>query len=170
MTDCVKRLFEKCEHFTGLCACLQKGDALPLWHKQPIRSRSLCIRQTLDWTQNSVRQCWVYGRLCPLQICDTEAWQGGCAWLWLQLNLLYKRSAAPGMALRYILYFSRANLSVLRWCPVASVATIMSMVSGVYPSDREWSSLTYGICHMSRPCLSVSPRQLWNHLSAVPMP
>lgn len=75
--------------------------------------------------------------LCPKQICDTEPGQGHCAWLWLQLNLLYKLSAAPEMAPRYILYFSLAYLSVIHWCPMASMAMIMYMVSSVCLTDRE---------------------------------
>lgn len=125
----------KSVHVSSDFVCLQKGDALHLWNKQPIRSPFLWIKPTVDRTQrSSVR---FMDSLCPLQICDTEPWQGSCVWLWLQLNLLYKLSTAPGMALRYILYFSQAYLSVLRWCPIASMAMIMYMVSSVCPSDSD---------------------------------
>lgn len=150
----------------SLCACVYRKVMLPpLGHKQPIRSPR--IKQTLDRTQRS--SVGFMDGLCPSQICDTEPWQGGRAWLWLQLNLLYKLSAAPGMALRYILYFSLAYLSALHRCPIASMATIMYTVSGACLSDgeRSWACVT---CHISGPCSYASPRWLWNLFSPVIMP
>lgn len=95
---------------------------------------------SLECTQHSSVR-FVDG-LCPLQIRDTDPWKGGCMSLRLQLNLLYKLSAAPGMALRYRLYFSVAYLSVLLWCPVATVAMRMRLVSCVGLSHWLSSSVT----------------------------
>lgn len=80
----VKGFMIKCEHFTALC--VNRKVTLPLWHKQPIVSPFSWIKQTLDWTQRS--SVVFMDGLCPLQICDTEPWQGDRAWLWLQPNLI----------------------------------------------------------------------------------
>lgn len=102
----------------------------------------LWIKQTLDRTQRTaVLGLWTGFVLCrsvTLNLGRVTVHGCGCS-----LISFYKLSAAPGMALRYILYFSLAYLSVIHWCPIASMAMIMYTVSSVCLSDWEWSSVMW---------------------------
>lgn len=87
--------------------------------------------------------------LCPFHMGDSEPSHR----LWLQLNLRHKLSAAPGLPLEHILYFTGAYLSSLHQSPVASVAMIMCVVEGVRLPNKGWQSGMYLTHYISSPCL-----------------
>ncbi len=159
-----ERLHGKVRTFHWVMCVYRKATLSPSDIKEPIGSPFSWIKRASDWTQHSSVR--FMDGLCPSQVCDTEPWRGcGCS-----LISFYKLSAAPGTALRYILYFSLAYLSALRWCPIASMAMIMYMVSSVCLSVREWSPVALVTYHISRPFLYVSSWWLWNVFSPVTMP
>lgn len=136
-----------------------------LWHKQPIGSSFPWIKQTLQWAwRGSVG--FMDG---PRPFADLWHWtltarpcRHGCG---CSLSSFYKRSAAPGTALRYILYFSLAYLSS---------PPLVSYSLTCY--DNAWGGGSGFKCVcLSRQslryfkALAVSQRRLWHLLSPVIM-
>lgn len=119
-----------------------------------------------DTTVSTARQCWVYGwasSFCGSVTLNLDS-STVQAWLWLQLNLLYKRSAAPGTALRYILYFSLAYLSSP---PLVSYS--LSCYDNAWDGGNGFKCVPVRRSLRYFKALYVSPRRLWHLLSPVIM-